>query len=128
MLCHTSFNKQCLALTVAANKPYCLIDKLTPSSTVTVLGLEIAICLRDAKGRQQNWLLFVVAKNKSATATRHSLIIRRILGRTRGLSLDYSHVTATLNQMQVSKLDGSANVRLEWHPVNELDELGLYHI
>jgi len=38
--------------------------------------------------------------------------------------LDYSQVTGTLNQMQVSKPDGDANVRLEWESVNEKDETG----
>jgi hypothetical protein len=47
-----------------------------------------------------------------------------IPGPTRNLSLDYSQVTGMLNQMQVSKPDGDANVRLEWEPVNEMDEKG----
>jgi hypothetical protein len=36
-----------------------------------------------------------------------------IPGPTRNLSLDYSQVTGMLNQMQVSKPDGDANIRLE---------------
>jgi hypothetical protein len=47
-----------------------------------------------------------------------------IPGLTRNLSLDYSQVTGMLNQMQVLKPDGDANVRLEWEPVNEMDEKG----
>ncbi|KAH8751818.1 hypothetical protein BGZ57DRAFT_913151 [Hyaloscypha finlandica] len=47
-----------------------------------------------------------------------------IPGPTRNLSLDYSQVTGMLNQMQVSKPDGDANVCLEWEPVNEMDEKG----
>ncbi|KAG9230592.1 hypothetical protein BJ875DRAFT_150635 [Amylocarpus encephaloides] len=49
-----------------------------------------------------------------------------IPGLTRNLSLDYSQVTGTLNQMQVSKPDGDTNVRLEWEPVNEMDDTGSY--
>lgn len=47
-----------------------------------------------------------------------------ILGPTENLYLDYSHVTGTLNQMQVSQQDAYASVRLEWQAVNEDDETG----
>jgi hypothetical protein len=44
---------------------------------------------------------------------------QRIPGPTADLFLDYSQVTGTLNQMQVSEDDSLANVRLEWQAVNE---------
>jgi hypothetical protein len=40
------------------------------------------------------------------------------------LWLDYSQVTGTFNQMQVSKPDDDANVHLRWEAVNEQDETG----
>ncbi|KAH6700678.1 hypothetical protein BKA61DRAFT_620970 [Leptodontidium sp. MPI-SDFR-AT-0119] len=40
------------------------------------------------------------------------------------LWLDYSQVTGTFNQMQVSKPGGDANVHLRWEAVNEQDETG----
>jgi hypothetical protein len=51
-------------------------------------------------------------------------VARRIPAPTRNLFLDYSHVTGTLNQMQVSEPDSYTNVRLEWQSVNEKDETG----
>jgi hypothetical protein len=51
-------------------------------------------------------------------------LAQRIPGPTAGLFLDYSHVTGTLNQMQVSEDDSRANVRLEWQAVNEDDATG----
>jgi hypothetical protein len=50
--------------------------------------------------------------------------VQRIPGPTADLFLDYSHVTGTLNQMQVSEDDSLANVRLEWQAVNEDDATG----
>jgi hypothetical protein len=47
-----------------------------------------------------------------------------IPGPTKNLYVDYSHITGTVNQMQVSQQNAHANVRLEWQAVNEQDETG----
>jgi hypothetical protein len=47
-----------------------------------------------------------------------------ILSPVANLWLDYSQVTGTLNQMQVSQPGSSANVRFLWEAVNERDETG----
>ena len=52
-------------------------------------------------------------------------LVQRIPGPTKHLFLDYSRVTGTLNQMQVSQDHSRANVKLEWQAINEQDVSGL---
>jgi hypothetical protein len=51
-------------------------------------------------------------------------VVQAIPGPTEKLWLDYSQVSGTLNQMQVAKPDGDANVHLKWEGVNEKDKTG----
>ena len=52
-------------------------------------------------------------------------LVQRIPGPVKDLFLDYSQVTGTLNQMQVSQDHSRANVKLEWQAVNEQDAAGV---
>jgi hypothetical protein len=51
-------------------------------------------------------------------------VTHSVPGPVRDLSLDYSHVTWTLNQMQMLEPGCNENVRLVWEAVNEQDKSG----
>jgi len=55
----------------------------------------------------------------------HCNVVQSIIGPKSYLWLDYSQFTGTLNQMQVARAGGEANVRLAWEGVNENVESGL---
>jgi hypothetical protein len=54
----------------------------------------------------------------------HCSVVQSITGPAPHLWLDYSQVTGTLNQMQVTRPGGEANVHLAWEGVNEDVESG----
>jgi len=54
----------------------------------------------------------------------HCSVAQSIAGPAPHLWLDYSQVTGTLNQMQVARPGGEANVHLAWEGVNEDVESG----
>ncbi|KAJ5896679.1 uncharacterized protein N7473_006078 [Penicillium subrubescens] len=76
----------------------------------------------------QRWQLFVCLFNRpyayslARFASRVTLAPPTARGPIDHLWLDYSRVTGTLNQIQVSEPGGPANVRLQWEVIH--DDIG----
>ena len=67
---------------------------------------------------------FLGIYSRTVRFSENSSLSHDIPGPESKLWLDYSQVTGTFNQMQVSKPDNDANVHLRWEAVNEQDETG----